>query len=232
MGAIGDDVHMDFVPIGNTTALGKRIESLAPVGSTAISASTAALIEGEFELRELGEFEFKGAGARQRVLELVGRGPAQTRLEAIAATRGLSRFVGRDAERAELESALEHALGGDGRAIGIVGEPGVGKSRLVHEFVADCVARGVTVNSTAGVAHGRYVPFLPMLALYRDCFGIGELDAPRARPRADRDHAARARSGVRGRPAAGVRVPRRAGPRAAAGTAGSGGSPAPAAGAW
>ena len=54
----------------------------------------------------------------------------------------------------------------------------MGKSRLVHEFVADCAARGVTVNSTAGVAHGRYVPFLPMLALYRDYFGIGELDAP------------------------------------------------------
>ena len=80
VGAIGDDVHMDFVPIGNTTALGKRIESLAPVGSTAISASTAALVEGEFELRELGEFELKGAGERQRVLELVGPGTARTRL--------------------------------------------------------------------------------------------------------------------------------------------------------
>ena len=143
VGAIGDDVHMDFVPIGNTTALGKRIESLAPAGSTAISASTAALVEGEFVLRELGEFEVKGARRRQRVLELVGPGPAQTRLAAMAATRGLSRFVGRDAERAALETALEHALAGDGRAVGIVGDPGVGKSRLVHEFVADCAARGL-----------------------------------------------------------------------------------------
>ena len=180
VGSIGDDVHMDFVPIGNTTALGKRIESLAPVGSTAISPSTAALVDGEFELRELGEFEVRGLAERQRVLELVGPGTARTRLQAVAATRGLSRFVGRDAERAELESALDHALAGDGRAVGIVGDPGVGKSRLVHEFAAGCAARGVPVTSTAGIAHGRHVPLLPILALYRSYFGIGELDAPQA----------------------------------------------------
>jgi class 3 adenylate cyclase/tetratricopeptide (TPR) repeat protein len=178
VGAIGDDVHMDFVPIGNTTALGKRIESLAPVGSTAISASTAALVEGEFELRELGEFDVKGTQERQRVLELVGPGTVKTRLAAVAATRGLSPFVGRDAERAQLDAALERALAGRGGAVGIVGDPGVGKSRLVHEFVAACVARGLAVNATGGVTHGRYVPLLPVLALYRDYFAISEQDAP------------------------------------------------------
>jgi class 3 adenylate cyclase/tetratricopeptide (TPR) repeat protein len=178
VGAIGDDVHMDFVPIGNTTALGKRIESLAPVGSTAISASTAALVEGEFELLDLGEFELKGADEPQRVLELVGPGAARTRLEATAATRGLSRFMGRGGERAQLESMLDETLAGNGRAVEIVGDAGVGKSRLVHEFVTDCAARGLRVNSTGGVNHGRYVPFLPVLALYRDYFGISERDAP------------------------------------------------------
>ncbi|MDP1849299.1 MAG: AAA family ATPase [Solirubrobacteraceae bacterium] len=187
VGAIGDDVHMDFVPIGSTTALGKRIESLAPAGSTAISASTAALVEGEFELRELGRFEVKGEPTPQRVLELVGPGTAQTRLAAVAATRGLSVFVGRDAESAELLAALERAVAGDGRAIGIVGDAGVGKSRLVHEFVAGCAARGLVVNATGGVAHGRYVPFLPILALYRAYFGIGERDVPEiARERIER----------------------------------------------
>ncbi|MFA6300710.1 MAG: AAA family ATPase, partial [Nocardioides sp.] len=178
VGAIGDDVHMDFVPVGNTTALGKRIEELAPVGSTAVSASTAALVEGEFELRQLGEFDLKGVPTRQRIFELVGRGTAQTRLQATAATRGLSRFVGRETERATLVTALGHAQAGDGRAVGIVGEPGVGKSRLVHEFVADCAARGLPVTTAGGAAHGRYVPFLPVLALYRDHFGIGEGDDP------------------------------------------------------
>jgi class 3 adenylate cyclase/tetratricopeptide (TPR) repeat protein len=176
VGAIGDDVHMDFVPIGNTTALGKRIESLAPVGSSAISAATAALVEGEFELRDLGEFAVKGSDAPQRVLELIRPSTARTRLEATAATRGLSPFVGRERERAVLDSALARALNGDGGAIGIVGDPGVGKSRLVREFVLDCVARGVTVNSTTGFAHARHVPFRPMLALYRDYFGVGKLD--------------------------------------------------------
>jgi class 3 adenylate cyclase/tetratricopeptide (TPR) repeat protein len=177
VGAIGDDVHMDFVPIGNTTAVGKRIESLAPPGSAALSGSTAALVEGEFELRELGEFELKGAG-HQRVLELVGPGAAQTRLQAIAGLRGLSPFVGRDAENAALESALEQTLTGNGRAVGIVGEPGVGKSRLVHEFLAGCAERGLAVSSTGGVAHGRYVPLLPILALFREYCGIGEHDPP------------------------------------------------------
>ena len=177
VGAIGDDVHMDFVPIGNTTALGKRIESLAPVGSTALSSATAALIEGEFTLRELGEFEVKGAEGRQRVLELVGRGAAHTRLQAAAATRRLSPFVGRDAERAELEAALDQALSGHGCAVGIVGDPGVGKSRLVHEFLGVCAARGLTASSARGVAYGRYTPLLPVLALCRDYFGIAEGEA-------------------------------------------------------
>lgn len=180
VGSIGDDVHMDFVPVGNTTALGKRIEELAPVGSAAISTSTAALVEGEFDLRDLGEFEVKGADGPVRVLELVGRGTARTRLEAVASTRGLTRFVGRESERAELESSLEHALASNGRAVGIVGEAGIGKSRLVHEFVAGCAARGISVTSTAGVAHGRRVPLLPVLALYRDVFGIDESDVPEA----------------------------------------------------
>lgn len=177
VGAIGDDVHMDFVPIGNTTALGQRIESLAPVGSTAISASTAALVDGEFDVRELGDFEVEGVEGRQRVLELLGLGAARTRLEATASTRGLSRFVGRDRESAELQCALERAMAGDGEAVGIVGDPGVGKSRLVREFAVACAARGLAVNSTGGVAHGRYIPLLPILALYRDLFGIVESDA-------------------------------------------------------
>lgn len=178
VGAIGDDVHMEFVPLGNTTALGKRIESVAPAGSTAISGSTAALVKGEFEVRELGEFEIKGVTGRQRVLELIAPGPAQTRLQATAATRGLSPFVGRAAEHAALQTALESARAGDGCAVAIVGDAGLGKSRLVHEFVTGCAAHGVRVVSTAAVAHGRYVPLLPVLALYRDYLGIAEDDAP------------------------------------------------------
>lgn len=179
VGEIGDDVHMDFVPIGITTSLGKRIESLAPEGSAAMSASTAALVEGDFVLHELGEFEVKGAPDRQRVFELVGPRPEhRSRLTALAEARGLSPFVGRDTESAVLQGALDRALAGDGQAIGILGDAGVGKSRLVHEFTATCAARGAIVTRTACVAHGREVPFLPMLALYRHYFRVSDRDPP------------------------------------------------------
>jgi class 3 adenylate cyclase/tetratricopeptide (TPR) repeat protein len=178
VGEIGDDLHMDFAPIGNTSGMGKRMESLAPVGSTAISASTAALVEGQFELRELGEFEVKGATEPQRVFELLGPGAAHSRLEAVAAARGLSRFVGRDTEQGGLMAALERALAGEGRVVGIVGEPGVGKSRLCREFVRHCRERGLQITSGAALAHGRNVPLLPVLAMFRDFFGIGERDEP------------------------------------------------------
>ena len=178
VGLIGDDLHLDFVPIGNTTALGRRIEALAPAGSIAVGASTAALVEGEFELRDLGEFDLKGVPGRQRVHELIGPGAAPTRFAAVAARRGLSRLVGRDAERAELDAVLERTLLGAGGAVGIVGDPGLGKTRLVHEFVAGCAARGLTVNAAGGVPHGRHAPFLPILALYRRYYGIDELTPP------------------------------------------------------
>jgi class 3 adenylate cyclase/tetratricopeptide (TPR) repeat protein len=175
VGSVGEDLRMDFAPIGNTSGLAKRMESLAPEGSTALSASTAALVEGEFELRELGEFDVKGMSERQRVLELVGRGPARSRLEA-AESRGLSRFVGREAEREKLDSALEQALASEGQVMGIVGDPGVGKSRLCRELVRSCRERGLTINSGSAVAHGRSVPLLPVLAMFRDLFGIEESD--------------------------------------------------------
>ena len=128
------------------------------------------LVDGQFELRDLGEFEVKGTPTPQRVLELVGPGAARTRLQAVAATRGLSRFVGRDADLAVLESALQDALAGEGRAVGIVGDPGVGKSRLVHELVADCTARGVSGHRSRGrrprslrPAHGHPRPLSRLL---------------------------------------------------------------------
>ena len=176
VGSIGDDLHLDFAPIGNTTSLAKRMESLAPEGSAAMSASTAALVEGEFELRELGQFAVKGTDHRQQVFELLGRGSAHNRLDAGAA-RGLSRFVGRADERRRLDDALERALAGHGQVIGVMGEAGVGKSRLVHEFAGDCGTRGIAVTRASAVAHGRAIPLLPALAMMREFLGIRETDA-------------------------------------------------------
>jgi len=177
VGAIGEGLRMDFAPIGNTGGLGKRIESLAPEGSAALSASTASLVEGEFELRELGEFELKGLDGRQRTYELLGPGAARTRLEAADPGR-LSRFVGRAAERAVLEAALRRTLGGEGGAVAIRGEPGVGKSRMLREFAGDCADRGFRVELVQAVAHGRAVPLRPVLGMLRAFFGVAEGDEP------------------------------------------------------
>ena len=177
VGSIGDDLQMDYASIGNTNGLAKRMESLAPAGSTALSASTVSLVEGEFDVRELGEFDVKGVKDPQPVFELVGRDAARTRFEA-AEARGLSRFVGRSAEAAVLEDALDRALAGDGRVVCVVGEPGVGKSRLARELERTCEERGVRVNRASAVAHGRAVPLLPVLAMLRDFFGIGDETEP------------------------------------------------------
>ena len=175
VGSIGSALRLDFAPIGNISGLGQRMESLAPEGSTALSAPTAALVEGEFELRALGEFEVKGLGESQRVYELLGPGASGSRLDAVE-PGDLSRFVGRDAEQATLDGGLERALAGEGRAVGIRGEAGVGKSRLVREFARHCRDRGVRVDATRADTHGRTAPLRPVFELLRAFLGVGESD--------------------------------------------------------
>lgn len=177
IGAIGDGLHMDFASIGSTSALGQRMESLAPEGSTALSSHTASLIEGEFELHDMGEREVKGLSEPQRVYELLGPGNAQTRLQAGASSR-FADFVGRTTERKALDTALERALTGEGQAIGIRGEPGVGKSRLAHELARDCRDRGLRVDMVWATAHGSETPLLLALGMLRSLFGVEEGDDP------------------------------------------------------
>ena len=178
VGEIGEGGKMEYTAIGHTVALAQRMESLAPAGSTALSAATASLVLGEFELCELGEFEVKGSSVPQRVFELRGKAPSRDRVEAASARGGLSPFVGREREQAALEAALERAAAGDGQVVGLVGEPGVGKSRLAYEFTERCAAEGISVQRTRAVAHGREVPLLPVLELMRTTLGVADTDDP------------------------------------------------------
>jgi class 3 adenylate cyclase len=130
--AIGNDLHMDYSAIGQTTHLAARMEQLAPPGSTRLTAATLRLAEGFVQVTALGPVPVKGLLEPVDVFELVGAGPARTRLQA-ASVRGLTRFVGRDAELVALSQALEQAGAGYGQVVALVGEPGVGKSRLVYE---------------------------------------------------------------------------------------------------
>ena len=179
VGSIGPDLRMDYASIGNTNGLAKRMESFAQPGSIALSASTAALVEGEFELRALGERDVEGVTEPIPVFVLLGGAPAPS-LEAAGGERGLSSFVGRTAEQASLEASVERALAGEGRIVGICGEPGVGKSRLVQELAHECRRRGMRIDSGRALAHGRAVPLLAALAMLRGFLGVSERDRPEA----------------------------------------------------
>src|SRR3989449_521196 len=131
--AIGNDLHMDYSAIGQTTHLAARMEQLAPPGSIRLTADTLRLAGGWVQIALLGPVPVKGLPAPVEVCELVGAGPARTRLQAFAA-RGLTPFVGRQTELAALHEALERAEAGHGQVVAVMGEPGVEKTRLFHEF--------------------------------------------------------------------------------------------------
>jgi class 3 adenylate cyclase/tetratricopeptide (TPR) repeat protein len=176
VGAIGEDLQMDYTAIGHSVGLGQRMEQLAEPGRAYLTEYTAALISGYFELRDKGLLEIKGVRMPLRVYELAGAGAARTRLD-ISGARGFTRFVGRESELASLETALDRVVGGKGQVLGIVAEPGLGKSRLCYELARRCRERGITVYEGHGVAHGKRVPWLVVLELLRGYFGIGEQDA-------------------------------------------------------
>jgi class 3 adenylate cyclase/tetratricopeptide (TPR) repeat protein len=178
VGTIGEDLGMEYTAIGHTVGLAQRMEQLAEPGKAYLTQHTASLVEGYLALSDLGEVTIKGASAPLRVHELTGVGAARGRLD-VQRGRGFSRFVGRDEELATLESALQHAFAGHGQVIGIVGEAGVGKSRLCHEFAEHQRAKGTPIYHVAGQAHAKSVPLLPLLQLLRDYFEITERDSER-----------------------------------------------------
>jgi class 3 adenylate cyclase/tetratricopeptide (TPR) repeat protein len=178
VGQIGEDLAMEYTALGHTVGLAQRVESLAAADRVYLTQHTASLVEGYLALSDLGEFQLKGASAPLCVHELTGVGAARGRLD-VQRGRGFSRFVGRHDELATLETALERAFAGEGQVIGVVGEAGVGKSRLCHEFVERRRANGTPVYHVAGQAHAKSVPLMPLLQLLRDYFEIAERDSER-----------------------------------------------------
>jgi class 3 adenylate cyclase/tetratricopeptide (TPR) repeat protein len=177
-GVIGEDDEPAYTAVGHTVGLAQRMEALAEPGKTYLTEHAAKLAQGYLELEDLGEFEVKGASRPLSVYELVGPGSARSRLD-LSLQRGLSRFVGRVEEMGVLEEALERAEEGRGSVIGIVADPGVGKSRICHEFAERCRARGIEVYESQAQAHGETIPFLPVLQMLRGYFGIEDRDSER-----------------------------------------------------
>jgi class 3 adenylate cyclase/tetratricopeptide (TPR) repeat protein len=172
-GAIGPGADADYTAIGHTVGLAQRMEALAEPGKAYVTEHTAELTAGFFDLRDLGEFEIKGSSHPIRVSELAGVGSATSRLD-LSRRRGFSRFVGRSTEIGSLLAALERADDGDGGVIGLAADPGVGKSRLCHEFARHCRENGVEVFEAQAQAHGQAIPYMPVLQMLRAFFGIGE----------------------------------------------------------
>jgi class 3 adenylate cyclase len=121
--SIGSDLHMDYTAVGQTTHLAARMEQMAKPGSVLVTGDTLTLAEGYVQVKPLGAVTVKGLEAATQVYELVGLGPARSRLQASAA-RGLTRFVGRASELQQLAQALELAAAGHGQTVAVVGEAG------------------------------------------------------------------------------------------------------------
>jgi class 3 adenylate cyclase len=164
--AIGSDLHMDYTAVGQTTHLAARLEQMAVPGSILISADTLALAEGYVQVNPLGPMPVKGLPAPIEVYEVIGAGLVRSRLEA-AAARGLTRFVGRAADLEALGQGLERARAGQGQVVALVGEPGVGKSRLLWEVIHSHRTAGWLVLETSSASYGKATPYLPVIDLVK-----------------------------------------------------------------
>jgi class 3 adenylate cyclase len=131
--AIDSSLHMDYTAVGQTTHLAARMEQMAMPGSILITPAVLRLVEGIVEVKALGAVPVRGLRDSVEVYEVTGAGLVRSRLQ-VTAARGLTRFVGRQAELAALHQTLEQAGAGQGQVVAVIGEPGVGKSRLFYEF--------------------------------------------------------------------------------------------------
>src|SRR5215467_6729293 len=164
--AIGNDLHMDYSAVGETTHLAARMEQLATPGSIRLTAATLRLVEGLVQVTTLGPVPVKGLAEPLEVFELAGASGVRQRVQA-AAVRGLTPLVGRQQELEALHQALAQAQTGHGQVVALVGEAGVGKSRLVHECVHSHHVQGWRVLESAAVSYGRTTPYSPVIDMLK-----------------------------------------------------------------
>lgn len=175
VGAIGNDLKMDYTAIGQTVHLASRMEQMAMPGSVLMTPDALRLAEGYVEVKPLGPVSVKGLTEAVEVFEVIGVGAARSRLQA-AAARGLTRFVGRDGEIETLRQTLEHARAGRGQVVAVVGEPGVGKSRLFYEFTHSHRTADWLIVESGSVSYGKATPYLPLIDLLKAYFKIHDRD--------------------------------------------------------
>jgi class 3 adenylate cyclase/tetratricopeptide (TPR) repeat protein len=171
--------HLEYTPVGYSVGLAARMEALAPIGSVAVTAQTKKLCDGYFNFKPLGAARVRGVSEPIGVYEVTGLGPLRTHFQ-LSAERGLSKFVGRQSELEQLKRTLELVKTGRGQIVATLGDAGVGKSRLFHEFKvlaqSECL-----VLETFSLAHGKDSSYLPVIELLRRYFAIADEDDKRRR---------------------------------------------------
>lgn len=177
VGAIGDNLRMDYTAIGDTTHLAARLQQLAEPGAIVVSDATARLIRGYLRLEPLGPVEVRGRSAPVAIYRVAGAGARRSPLEGLE-ERPLSSFVGRRRELRLLDDLIADVEAGRGQAVGIVGESGVGKSRLVLEFRRQVAERRITYLEGRCLSFGSAIPYGPVLDIVRTNCGLNEADAP------------------------------------------------------
>jgi tetratricopeptide (TPR) repeat protein len=171
---------MDYTAVGQTTHLAARMEQLARPGTALLTADTLRLVEGYVEVKSLGLVPVKGLLEPVEIYELLRAGVVRSRLQA-AVARGLTRFVGRDAELEQLRQALARAGAGQGQVVAGVGEAGVGKSRLLYEFTRSHHTHGWLLLASNSVSYGKATAYLPVIDLLKGYCGIEPQDDARRR---------------------------------------------------
>ena len=169
--AIGNDLTMDYDAIGETTHLAGRMEQLAVPGTIRMTGDVLRLAEGFVQVNGLGPIPVKGLEEPVEAYELTGATTMRTRFQA-AVARGLTRFVGRQTEIEALGRMLGRAGGGDGQIVAVIGEAGVGKSRLYYEFTHSHRTKGWLVLESGSVSYGKATAYLPIIDLLKDYFRI------------------------------------------------------------
>ena len=172
---IANDLHIDYSAVGLTTVLAARMEQLATPGSMLLSAATLRLVEGMVQVNPLGPVPVKGLDEPVEVFELVGASAIRRRLQA-AVARGLSPFIGRQPELEALHQALARASAGQGQVVALLGEPGVGKSRLVYEFLHSHHTQGWLRLESSSVSYGKATAYLPVCDLLKAYCHIEDRD--------------------------------------------------------
>jgi class 3 adenylate cyclase len=173
--SMGRDLRMEYSAVGRTTHMAARMEQLAAPGTIQVTGETLRLVEDLVQVTALGPVPVKGLVEPVEVFELVGAGAARTRFQA-AARRGLTRFVGRSVEMEQIRDALDRASLGRGQVVAIVGEPGMGKSRLVWEVSHSPIIVGWRLLKASSVSYGKATSYLPVIDLLKGYFEIEDRD--------------------------------------------------------